>query len=118
VVGLGTMALRQNGARVRFWLWTAASVKFLVPLSMLVALGERFQWRSAPATVPPAVSFVMEDVLAPAAVSAVRPAAGPQLASVWPWLVLAAWCLGAAVVLSLWWRQWLPIRAALGRATA
>ena len=35
LVWLATMALRSNGARVRFWLWTAASIKFLVPLSML-----------------------------------------------------------------------------------
>jgi uncharacterized protein (TIGR03435 family) len=117
LVWLATMALRRNGARVRFWLWMAASVKFLLPLSMLVGLGQRFQWRSVPATVQPAVSFVMEDVLAPADVIAVMPAAGPPVASVWPWLVLAAWCLGAAVVLSLWWWQWLPIRVALRRAT-
>ena len=62
VVWLATLALRKNAARVRCGLWTAASVKFLVPLSMLVSLGERFQWRAAPAAVQPAVSFVMEDV--------------------------------------------------------
>jgi hypothetical protein len=62
-VWLATLALRHNGARVRFWLWTAASIKFLVPLSMLVSLGATFQWRDAPIVVQPAVSFVMEDVL-------------------------------------------------------
>ena len=110
VVWLATLALRKNGARVRCWLWTAASVKFLVPLSMLVSLGERFQWRAAPAAVQPAVSFVMQDILAPAAVVVVAPASVPQSAPVLPWLLLAVWALGAAVVLVSWWRQWLPIR--------
>jgi bla regulator protein BlaR1 len=65
VVWLTTLALRSNGARVRFWMWTAASIKFLVPLSMLVNLGERIPWRAAPAAVQPAVAFVIEDVAPP-----------------------------------------------------
>lgn len=116
-IWLAAQMLRNNAARVRCWLWTAASIKFLVPLSMLVSLGERFQWRTAPAAVQPAVLFVMEDVLAPADVIAVMPAAIPASAPVWPWLLLAAWCAGAVVVLISWWRQWLPIRAAMRRAT-
>ncbi len=116
-IWLAALALRHNAARVRCWLWTAASIKFLLPLSMLVSLGEQFQWRTAPAAVQPAVLFVMEDVLAPADVIAVVPASVPPSAPVWPWLLLAVWCTGAVVVLISWWRQWLPIRAALRRAT-
>jgi bla regulator protein blaR1 len=116
LVWLATMALRSNGARVRFWLWTAASIKFLVPLSMLVNLGERFQWRAAPAVMQPAVSFVMQDVLAPADVVVGVPAAIPHALLAWPWLALAVWCAGAVVMLLSWWRRWLPIRAALHRA--
>src|SRR5438046_7504082 len=37
--GLLTLILRKNHARVRYWLWLAASVKFLIPFSLLVALG-------------------------------------------------------------------------------
>jgi uncharacterized protein (TIGR03435 family) len=117
LVWLATLTLRNNGARVRFWLWTAASIKFLVPLSILVSLGEQFQWRTAPVAVQPAVSFVMEDVLAPASVAAVAPTSIPQSSSLWPWLLVAVWCGGAAAVLGSWWRQWLPIRSALRRAT-
>jgi bla regulator protein BlaR1 len=117
-VWLATLALRRNAARVRCWLWTAASVKFLVPLSVLVGLGERFQWHAAAAVVQPTVLFVMEDVLAPVSVvAAAGPASIQQSPPVWPWLVLAIWCAGAAAVLLSWWRQWLPIRAALRRAT-
>lgn len=35
IVWLATLALRNNGARVRCWLWTAASLKCLIPFSML-----------------------------------------------------------------------------------
>jgi bla regulator protein BlaR1 len=118
VVWLAALALRGNAARVRCWLWTAASVKFLVPLSVLVSLGELFQWRGSPAVVQPTVLFVMEDVLAPAGmVDAAAPASIPPSSPVWPWLLLAIWCAGAAVVLLSWWRQWRPIQAALRRAT-
>ena len=37
--GLLTLALRSNAARIRFWLWFAASLKFLVPFTALVFLG-------------------------------------------------------------------------------
>ncbi len=117
-VWLAALALRNNGARVRCWLWTAASVKFLVPLSMLVSLGERFQWRDAPAAVQPAVSFVMRGCpRAGQPWSSTAPASIPPSSPLWPWLLLAVWCAGAAVVLVSWWRQWLPIRAALRHAT-
>ena len=116
LVWLATLAFRHNGARLRFWLWTAASIKFLVPVSMLVILGEQFRWRAAPAVVQPAVSFVIDDLLAPAGAIGVMPAASPQASSVWPWLLAAVWCLGAVIVLTSWRQQWLPIRAALRRA--
>ena len=35
----GTLAFNRNHARLRFGLWLAASVKFLIPFSMLIALG-------------------------------------------------------------------------------
>jgi beta-lactamase regulating signal transducer with metallopeptidase domain len=117
VAWLATLALRGNGARLRYWLWTAASVKFFVPLSVLVSLGELFQWRDAPVAVQPAVSFVMEDVLMPATIVAVAPATVSPSAPVWPWLVPAVWFAGALVVIASWWRQWTPIRSALRRAT-
>lgn len=32
-------ALKKNHARVRYWVWFAASVKFLLPFSLLIAAG-------------------------------------------------------------------------------
>lgn len=33
------LALRRHSASARYWLWFAASAKFLIPFSVLVALG-------------------------------------------------------------------------------
>ncbi len=119
VVWLAARALRHNGARVRFWLWTAASIKFLVPLSMLVSLGANFPWRDAPVAAQPAVSFVMEDVLTPATMAMAVVVSEPVSPStpVWSWVLLAIWCTGGAVVLMSWWRQWVPLRSAIRGAT-
>ena len=39
VIWLLTLFLRKNRARVRYWLWFAASLKFLIPFSLLVGIG-------------------------------------------------------------------------------
>lgn len=52
VAGLLTLALRSNRAPVRYWLWFAASVKFLIPFSLLVMLGSQFEWRPAHPSAP------------------------------------------------------------------
>jgi bla regulator protein BlaR1 len=65
VVWLATLALQRNRARVRYWLWAAASAKFLVPAAALVSLGAEVEWEAAPPIARPAASFVMESVLAP-----------------------------------------------------
>jgi hypothetical protein len=50
VAALLTLALRKNRAQVRYWLWLAASLKFLVPFSLIVGLGSRFGSWIVPAT--------------------------------------------------------------------
>jgi len=47
-MGALTLPLKQNRAAVRYWLWLAASVKFLVPFSLLVNIGSQFGWRATP----------------------------------------------------------------------
>lgn len=116
-VWLATLALRSNSARVRCWLWTASSIKFLLPLSMLVSLGESIRWHDAPHVVQPAVSFVLQEVLMPVATVSTMSVSTPQSTPVLPWVCTAAWATGAAFVMMVWWRQWRPIRSALRNAT-
>ena len=76
VVWLLTLALRKNRAAVRYWLWLAASVKFLIPFSLLVSAGAQLGWRTAPAVAQPRFPFVMEEIAQPFAAGLNASAAG------------------------------------------
>ena len=52
VAGMLTLLLRRNHAEARYWLWLVASVKFLIPFSVLVTLASRFRWSTAAAMQP------------------------------------------------------------------
>src|SRR5215831_2993697 len=41
LMGLLVVILRRNRASLRYWMWMAASIKFLVPFSLLVAFGDK-----------------------------------------------------------------------------
>ena len=58
LVALLTLMLRRNRAAVRHRLWLAASVKFLVPFSLLVSIASQVEWHRAPAAVRPQLSVV------------------------------------------------------------
>src|SRR5687767_9809029 len=42
-VALLTLVFRRNRAHVRYWLWLAASVKFLIPFSALLWIGTQIE---------------------------------------------------------------------------
>lgn len=113
-VGLLTLAFRNNAARIRFWLWFAASLKFLVPFALLVLLGEKLA-RLMPAPLPPALRGLApaaERLSAPAQLLA--PAHGAGLAL--PLLLL--WAAGFCAVLGTALLRGLKLRALLRKAEA
>jgi len=118
VMALLTLALRNYRAHVRYWLWLAASVKFLIPFSLLVSVGSQFEWRTAPAVAPP-LSAAIEQISQPFA-TPMPLVAGPAAPVVLPLLlaVLAAvWFGGCAVVLCLWCVRWRRVRIAVRMAS-
>jgi hypothetical protein len=117
LAGLLTLALRRNPARTRYWLWLAASVKFLIPFSLLVDAGSRIEWRPAPAIVQPAVSVSMERVFTAPAVILASPEVTRPKTSYWPVALTIAWFCGLAKVLFSWTRQWRRIYAVVQAAT-
>jgi len=116
--GLATLALRKNPARTRHWVWMAASVKFLIPFALFVALGNQAQWRSAPPAPPPQLTFVMEDSGAMPAMPAVHFAAPPTPAARHrtPAILFALWFCGFAAIAARWWMRWRRLAAVVRRA--
>src|SRR5579871_3408054 len=104
VAGLLTLALKKNRAQVRYWLWLAASVKFLIPFSLLVSAGSRLGW-SKTSTATSGFTFVMEEMsqpLLPDKASHVASTASTMWIDLWPALLLFAWVCGCTAVLVFW----------------
>src|SRR5208337_1943145 len=129
IAGLLALILRKNHARARYGLWFAASVKFLIPFSLLVGIGSHL---ARPRALPQTQSgfiFAMEEVSQPftkaatasqAAEKSRRPAQDSglryRLVHVLPSFLSALWLCGFVVVLFLWWIRWRRIAAAMGQA--
>ena len=62
VAGLLTLTLRNNPARFRYWLWLAASAKFLIPFSLLVGVGSHLAWSHPSTSTTAGLYFAMEEV--------------------------------------------------------
>src|SRR5262249_54436347 len=108
-----TLALRKNRAAVRYWLWLAASVKFLIPFSLLASLGSQLGWRSGPAIAQPQFISMMTEVSRPFAipVEGLGIPTGPQTASEIPAILIGVWLCGVGLGLVFWIRTAGQIRA-------
>jgi len=109
--GLLALALRKNRAQVRYWLWFSASVKFLVPFSLLISVGSQFQWKpvATPAPVPAGFTVSLVEIAQP------FPSTVSSTSSTdWtPTVLLALWTLGVAAIALIRCRGWLRVRAAI-----
>jgi bla regulator protein blaR1 len=116
IAGVLTLALGNNRARVRHWVWLVASWKFLIPFSVLILLGGQIHWRTAPRTTQSNWSVVMDEVSQPFTVqspsSVPASAAGPADSLV-PALLWTIWACGFLGISSSWWIRWRNIRAAV-----
>lgn len=118
LAALLALALRKNQARVRYWIWLTASLKFLIPFALLIALGHQLAWTPTTHLLPaPQISAVMQQVTQPFPQMPANPhAAAPAIAdhslSILP-IAVGAWVLGLLVVVFSWSRRWQRIHAAL-----
>jgi bla regulator protein BlaR1 len=120
MAALLTLLLRKNHARTRYWLWLAASGKFLIPFSLLVGIGSHLSWLRGSPGSKAGLYFAMEGVSQPfthpivsmiprVTASAVSP--GPL--HLLPALLTAAWLCGFVVVLFVWGLRWQRVSAAM-----
>jgi bla regulator protein BlaR1 len=114
--GLLTLALRKNPARVRHWLWIAASYKFLVPLSVLIALSGSIAPVKTPLKTQSSLAVAMDQAVQPftsPSVSLPLYIAEPQAQSRVPSVLLGIWAFGFLGITVAWWVRWRRIRAAV-----
>jgi bla regulator protein blaR1 len=114
--GLLTLTLRKNRAGARYWLWLAASLKFLVPFSLLSSLGGRLAFLSSPVAPSQGLAFAVEIVSQPFTTQSpiTRPGIPvPASPNAWIPLLFALWLCGFLAVLIVWYTRWREISAAI-----
>ncbi len=117
VAGLA-LALRGNQARTRYWLWLAASLKFLFPFSLLVSAGSYLAVSHTQTATRAVFSSAFEqfgqpfagDDVAYFARSTPATAAGHSATQYLP-LLLVVWLVGSLVVVAVWLARWHRVAA-------
>jgi beta-lactamase regulating signal transducer with metallopeptidase domain len=111
--GLFTLAFRKNRARVRHGLWLAASMKFLIPLAVLIELGDRIPWHRVPSSELSAVVVAMSEPFTMPLASAPTLAATPVVpaANPLPAMMAAIWAVGFLAIACSWFVRWRTIAA-------
>lgn len=128
---LSSLLLRRNAARVRFRLWMLASLKFLLPFSLLIIAGETISAnRLTKPSVTPLFSIMIEgpanDAPAakpiPADVPAARQGLNSAIATarrknILLQVMLFVWAIGALAIAITWLHSLLRLRAMVRRGT-
>ena len=116
-----TLVLRRNRAQVRYGLWFAASVKFLVPFAFLIAAGALVPLRRAPSVpapaVPAAFAVAMEQIAQPFP-DTFRAATAPVTRTVeWGPIVFGIWFAVCVAIVCVRLRAWQRVRRVIREST-
>ena len=109
-----TLALLRHRAAVRSWVWCAASLKFLIPFSLLVSAGNQVEWKTASQAVPNDWIVAVDQISRPLT----APARAPEPRTGYlPPVLLALWACGFVGISAQWILRWTRVRALLKSAT-
>lgn len=117
--------LLTNQARIQYWLWLSASVKFLIPFSLLTFLGNRFAWSHA-ATGSNARFYVSVDKFSQPFSQLTTAASSSSNLAVYlsglnnlvPAVLVTVWFCGFVAVLFAWSMRWRRISTSIHQAIA
>jgi uncharacterized protein (TIGR03435 family) len=119
-----TLALRKNPARLRYRLWLIASLKFLIPFSLLISLSSHLIKPHVAVAVQSDVYSAVKEVSLPFAQTAAAPSAAPSKLTIktagpvpsWHEVLAAVWMCGIVATVGLWLWRWRQAAACLRRA--
>ena len=126
VAWLLAFALRKNQARTRYWIWLAASIKFLIPFSIFTEAGARIGSLTATHLARPALSHAADRLAQVAQITqpfapipagftpAVTTARHGNLLAI---SILAIWVTGSAIAALSWLYRWHQLRGAARSAS-
>jgi bla regulator protein blaR1 len=114
LAALAALALRKNQARVRYQLWLAASLKFLIPFSLLIGLGSHLATPYRSAETRPVFYFVIQKVSQPFTQSlSLKQWLAASLLPLLPGILALLWLCGFVTVIALNWLRWRRVTAAM-----
>lgn len=112
------LLLRSSEARLRHAIWMAASLKFLLPFTLLMAIGAQLSTKHvSPAAATPIVTTMIQISQPFAAAGSALHARVPSLPK-FPWLLALGllWAAGTAATLMAWTIRWMRVRTVARQA--
>jgi bla regulator protein blaR1 len=126
MAGLLTLMLRRNQARARYALWLAASLKFLIPFSLLVGLGGHLVWARVSDGIETGFTFTIDEFSQPFtqpvatkishAPTSTTPTLFANVGHLLPILFSAIWLCGFLAVIFVWCARWRRMSTAMRQA--
>jgi bla regulator protein BlaR1 len=123
VAGILTLMLRKNQARARYWLWLAASLKFLVPFALLVGIGGKLGWLRASDGIETGFTFAADQFSQPFSQVATTVTSHVARAAVTqnpthflPGIIAAVWLCGFVTVIFIWCVRWRRMSVAMRKS--
>src|SRR5437667_8323103 len=121
LAALLALTLRRNRPQVRYAIWLAASLKFLVPFAALVLVVNLSGWRPAATPVRPDVTLVIDAISQPFSTIVTAPERRARTAltreQVTSIVLIGLWFCGFAGVVTTWMARWRRIAAAVREAS-
>ena len=120
LAAMAAIALRRYRAGIRYSVWFAASMKFLVPFSLLFDIGARVAWHT-PVAAPQAVSRTIRQFREPLAplgsLTVSFDPASADISGSLKGVIAIAWAAGFLLIVTSWSVRWLRIRRCVRRAS-
>jgi len=119
-----TIFLKNNRARIRYWIWFSVSIKFLIPFSLIVSLGGLIapEWSKATVEIPPEWN-VIQTINQPFNLPDLKEASptsdiigSPSPSGKIPLIIFSLWLCGSFAVLLNWHKRGMRVSRMVRKA--